>query len=107
MGFNFLGSVLPMAYINLPLEELVSNPIAFLSENVFSLLVMLLHLFLMYGGALMGLILLSVFYNKIRFSPTLIPLRGSAQFSARFCNVGMILFFILGVGLLGLSLILT
>ena len=107
MGFNFIGSVLPMAYINLPLEELVSNPLAFLSENVFSLLVMLLHLFLMYGGALMGLILLSVFYNKIHFSPALISLRGSAQFSARFCNAGMILFFILGVGLLGLSLILT
>ncbi len=106
MGFNFIGSVLPMTYLNLPLEELAGNPIAWLSAHLFPLLVMFFHLFLMYGGALAGVVLLAVFYGRIRFSPALIPLRGNAQLSARLLNAGMILFAILGVALLGLSLIL-
>ena len=114
MGFNFIGSVLPMAYIHLleeiPGEEISSDAsalLAWLSEHIFPLLVMLLHLFLMYGMAFAGVVLFFVFYKRIRFAPALIPLRGGTQLSARLLNVGMILFAILSVALLGLSLIPT
>ena len=107
MGFNFIGSVLPMAYINLPFEELTTNPLAFLAENALPLTTLLLHLFLLYGGAFAGILLLSLFYRRIRFSPALIPLRGSAQLTSRLLNVGTLLFLILSVALLVLSLILS
>ena len=108
MGFNFIGSVLPVIYLDIPWEEAANLPpeeaFFWLLQNALPMLVMFLHVFLMYGAALAGVVLLLIFYKNIRFSPAPIPLRG-AQFRARLLNAGMILFAILGVVLLGFSLI--
>ncbi len=106
IGFNFIGSVIPMAMqkflANMPGEDATNEEATkWLFENFSTLAGVYAYLFLYYGSAIAGFVLLCVYARRICLRPCLYP--QDKCLLPRLLNAGVILLTIFALLLLALS----
>lgn len=107
MLINFMGSVIAPVFLeHMPeLEQLETMELTAIIENFSWMLAYLLYAFVLFGGAITGLVLLCVNFRKLTFAPAERKLPRGTEFQTACLNVGMILLLIGCVGEILLSLL--
>lgn len=107
--FNFYGGFLPTLFMGmLPTDPSDPSKINILFENIFAYAVPILsyavYILLTYVAAIAGFVLFCIFLPKLRFAPSLLPIRPERRTRILFCNAGVILFLLSSVLILAFSL---